>query len=516
VARFTGTTLTLSGSVVLENKSRVFDGQRGYCLDVTDGARGVVTGGLFSRCQGIGITSDATGSVVDLQDVTVENIQSEESSQSNGVGMWIDDGAQVLLARGKFEGNRTVGVYIMGSGTMADLTDINVTGTLPSEAANVLGRGLEIDTGAAVTVTRGLFSSNLDAGVVVGGAGSQFIAQDLIVRDTQSRTEIQLDVPEAGLAVLEGGHAIVTKGLFENNRTSSILATGTGATAELNGVTVRDTLAQEGLGVRGLGIWAALGAYVKVEDCLFERNQEVAVFAHAPGTRLDIQRSVIKDTLTQEGTRYYGRGLNIQQGATGYMAYSLLDNNQSVGVYVHGENSSVDLEEVLVANTKSREDDRIKGHGFSAAAGGQATLRSSVFLSNRDVNLYIHGQGTQVDLEGVMIKDSLQRDCALVDPITCAACQCGNGLGIYSDAAVTVNAVNIDTTAQAGVQLAHMGTMTGSNLILRNNPIAVNIQDVPEDYDFLEEVTDLLMEDNAVNFDSTALQIPDPADTLGI
>ena len=325
-----------------------------------------------------------------------------------------------------------------------------------------------------------------------------------------------VDVPEAGLAVLEGGHAVVTRGLFANNRTSSILAAGTGAVAELNGVTVRDTLAQEGLGVRGLGIWASLGAQVICQDSLFERNQEVAVFAHAPGTRLDIQRSVIKDTLTQEGTRWYGRGVNIQQGANGYVAYTLLDNNQSVGVYVHGENSSVNLEEVVVAGTKSREDDRTRGHGFSAAAGGQAVLRSSVFVSNRDVNLYIHGQGTRVDMERVLVKDSLQRDCALTPPVTCAECQCGNGLGVYSDAEVTVSAVNINTSAQAGVQLAHMGTVTGNGLILRNNPIAVNIQDVPADYDFLEQVTNLLMEDNAVNFDSTALQIPDPADTLGI
>jgi hypothetical protein len=516
MARSVGTTLTLSGSVVLENKSRVYDGQRGYCLDVSDGARGVVTGGLFSRCQGIGIFSTGGGSTLDLQDVTVENTQSEESSRGNGVGMWIDDAAAVTLARGRFEGNRTVGIYIMGSQTTADLEDIMVGLTLPEEVGNVLGRGMEIDTGAEVTVTRGWFYHNRDAGIVVGGAGSLLDATELKITDTLSRTEILVDVPEAGLAVLDGGHAIVTGGLFENNRTSSILATGIGATAELNGVTVRDTLAQEGLGVRGLGIWAALGAYVKVDNSLFERNQEVAVFAHAPGTRLEIERSVIKDTLTQEGTRKYGRGLNIQQGATGYLAYSLLDNNQSVGVFVHGEGSTVNVEEVLVANTISREDDRKKGHGFSAEGGGRAVLRSSVFLSNRDVNLYIHGQDTQVTIERVMIKDSLERDCATTPPITCTLCQCGVGLGIYHDATVTLDTVNVDTSVAAGVQLAYMGTLTGSNLILRNHPIAVNVQDVPADYDFFEEVTDLLMEDNAVNFDSTSLIIPDPVDTLGI
>jgi len=516
VARSDGTTLTLAGSVVLENKSRVFDGQRGYCLDVTDGARGVVTGGLFSRCQGIGITSDASGSVLDLQDVTVENIRSEESSRGNGAGMWVEDGVQVTLARGKFAGNRTVGVYVLGSQTTADLTDVSVTGTLPEEIGNVLGRGLEVDTGAEVTLTRALISRNLDAGIAVGGAGSLLKAQDLTVTDTLSRTEILEDVPEAGLAVIDGGRAVVTRGLFENNRTSAILAAGTGATADLNAVTVRDTLSQEGLDVRGLGIWASLGAHVICDDSRFERNREVAVFAHAPGTRVDVQRCEIKDTLTQERDRLFGRGLNVQQGATASMAYSLVDGNQSIGVFVHGEGSAVDLQEVLVADTKSREYDLTTGRGLSVQGGAQAAVQDSVFHHNRDVNVSAHGQDTALTLKRVMIIDSRMRDCATSAPPTCEGQGAGSGLGAYDQAGVSVDSVNVAGSAQVGVQLARLGTVTGTNLILRDNPIAVNIQDVPGDYDFFDAVTDLLMEDNAVNFDSTNLLVPDPVDTLGI
>jgi hypothetical protein len=516
VARFADTTLTLHNTAVLDTNSRVFDGLRGYCLDITDGASGVVAGGLFSGCQGIGIASDAAGSVLDLQDVTVEGIRSEEDSRGNGVGMWIDSGAQVTLARGRFEGNRTVGVYLMDADTTADLTDVSVSGTLPEEAGNVLGRGLEIDSGAQVTLTRGMFSQNRDAGIAVGGAGSLLEAQDLIVKDTLSRTEILEDVPEAGLAVIDGGKAVVTGGLFENNRTSAVLAAGENAAAELDGLTVRDTLSQEGLDLRGLGIWASLGAYVKCENSLFERNREVAIFAHAPGTRLDLERVVVKETLAQERDRIFGRALNIQQGATGGLSHSLLDGNQSIGVFVHGEGSAVDLEGVLVANTKSREYDLINGRGLSVQGGGQAVVRNSVFHSNRDVGVSAHGQGTVLILERVMINESLMRDCATADPPTCAGQGAGTGLGVYDEAGATVGSVNVAASVQAGVQLARMGTVTGSGLILRGNPIGVNIQDVPGDYDFFESVTDLLMEENDVNFDTTALPVPDPVETLGI
>jgi len=516
VARFAGTTLALQNTAVLDTNSRVFDGLRGYCLDVTDGADAFVAGGLFSGCQGVGIASDAAGSVLELEDVTVEGIRSEEGSRGNGAGMWIDAGAQVTLAKGRFAGNRTVGVYIMGAGTTAELTDVSVSGTLPEEAGNVLGRGMEIDSGAQVTLTRGMFSQNRDAGIAVGGNNSLLEAQDLIVKDTLSRTEILEDVPEAGLAVIGGGRAVVNGGLFTNNRTSAVLAAGEDAAAELDGVTVRDTLSQEGLDVRGLGIWASLGAYVKCENSLFERNREVAVFAHAPDTRLDLAWIVIKDTLTQERDRMFGRGLNIQQGATASLAYSLVDGNQSIGVFVHGEGSAVDLQEVLVANTKSREYDLTTGRGLSVQGGGRATVLDSVFSSNRDVNVSAHGRGTGLTLQRVMIKDSLMRDCATVDPPICEGQGAGSGLGAYDEASVTVDAVNVASAAQVGVQLARMGTVTGSNLILRGNPIGVNVQDVPGDYDFFEAVAGLLMEENGVNFDSTALLVPEPVETLGI
>ena len=251
-------------------------------------------------------------------------------------------------------------------------------------------------------------------------------------------------------------------------------------------------------------------------DGLFERNREVGVFAHGPGTRLEFERVAVTDTLAQEAGRLYGRGLNVQQGATARMAYSVIDGNQNAGVFVYGDNSAVELEEVLVSNTRSRELDLMTGRGLSVQAGGQAVVRASVFYQNRDVSVSAYGQGAELTLERVMIKDSLQRECALVDPPTCAGQGAGTGLGSYAAASVFIDAVNVANSAQAGVQLAVQGTLTGSNLILRDNPIGVNVQDVPGDYDFFEAVTDLLMENNGINFDSTALSVPDPMDTLDI
>ena len=308
----------------------------------------------------------------------------------------------------------------------------------------------------------------------------------------------------------------MTRGFFEGNRTCGILVSEAGTVAELNSVTVRDTLSQEGLNLRGEGLWVSLGAYVKCSDALFERNREVGVIAHGSGCRMELERVTVRGTQSQELRGEYGYGLAVQTGAQAAVRYSVLDNNLGAGIVVVQEGSTVELEDVLVANTRSRELDLIWGRGLAAQMGGQAVVRSSVFWNNHDTNVSAHDPGTDILLERVAILDSLQRECAVVEPHTCEGQGAGTGLGAYQSAAVTVDAVRVDASSLAGVQLTGLGTIHGSNLVLRDNPIGVNIQDAPADYDFFEEVTDLVMEDNEVNFDTTELYVPDPLDAVGI
>jgi hypothetical protein len=87
-------------------------------------------------------------------------------------------------------------------------------------------------------------------------------------------------------------------------------------------------------------------------------------------------------------------------------------------------------------------------------------------------------------------------------------------LSISRDAETTFRGVQVKAAHLAGVQIARQGMLSGAFLEVIGNPIGVNIQKVPEGYDFFLEVTQLRMEDNDVPFDSSALMVPDPLDWM--
>jgi hypothetical protein len=136
------------------------------------------------------------------------------------------------------------------------------------------------------------------------------------------------------------------------------------------------------------------------------------------------------------------------------------------------------------------------------------------FEQNRDLGVGIFSPGSHASLTRVVISDTLERECADGSgPYPCEGFGHGTGLGVFQEATVALEGVEIETSHLAGMQLALEGTASGLGVSLKHNPIGVNIQDTPLGYDFFEAVTGMVMENNQTNFDTTNLPIPDP---LGI
>ena len=65
---------------------------------------------------------------------------------------------------------------------------------------------------------------------------------------------------------------------------------------------------------------------------------------------------------------------------------------------------------------------------------------------------------------------------------------------------------------QVGIQMVRDGTISGNKILIKNHPIAFNIQRLPDSYEFNKEVTGLIMIDNIINFDSQELDVPEIID----
>jgi hypothetical protein len=72
---------------------------------------------------------------------------------------------------------------------------------------------------------------------------------------------------------------------------------------------------------------------------------------------------------------------------------------------------------------------------------------------------------------------------------------------------VTIDGVEVDGSALAGLQLASGGTANGRDLLLRRNPVGANLQELPDGYVLADSVEGLVLEANGTDLDETELSI---------
>ena len=118
------------------------------------------------------------------------------------------------------------------------------------------------------------------------------------------------------------------------------------------------------------------------------------------------------------------------------------------------------------------------GHGVALDRGavlGGARIRIE---QTHGAGLFVHGDGTRFQLEGLEVSQTDVRECA---GTTCAETPLGIGVGAYAGAVVELTESSITTSAMVGLQVADPGTVVTFRGVVADNPIGANVQ-VP-DYD---------------------------------
>jgi hypothetical protein len=578
--------------------------------------------GRFERNRDVGLYADGAGTALDLTDVTVSETRSAEASRYLGRGLNIQAGAQVTLLRGRFDANREHGVFIASAGTIATLEDLTVTGTRSRESDRNYGRGLEATAGAQVTCRRALFEENRDAGIMAGLLGTRLVLVDtavantlglesdgsnglglqiqsgadvevtrgrfsgnrfegigvngstlsldqVTVRDTASRSSDQLG--GIGLFAYSGSQLTLTGGLFENNRTVGVFVSEAGTAADLSDLTVRDTQSDQTDQDHGRGLEVQEGARASCTRCLLERNRYAGIAAFSPGTVLDLTDVTVRDTRGRSLDLSDGYGLLVHPGTGITLTRGLFERNHTLGIFVVGPDVDLQMTDLTVRETQSQESDQMFGRGLEIHQGARVSIHRAVFARNRETALFAYHAGTYLQIEDLIVLDTqgsdedlrlgrgltlgglaqarvtrglfqqnreigialydsagitldqvsvrqtLPRECSLLPPQdgrNCIGEAFGTGLVVYQSSVAELSGVEISDSAMAGLQIVSLGRVSGQGLTLRNNPIGVNIQDPPSGYDFLEQVSDLVMEGNAINFDTTFLTVPDLAGDL--
>ncbi len=312
-----GTVLTATDLVVRDTRANS-EGAFGNGLVVQELASASVGPALVERNAVVGV--NALRATLVLTDAIVRDSLAQPSDGFYGVGLDLAS-ATARIERIWLGRNRSVGLHAIG-GTI-DAVDLVVAGTLPTEADQGLGIGLEMGDGAAVTVLRAVFDANRTIGVSAYGPGTSLTCDDVAIRGTLPTLVLGgRDGAGVGMQIWQAAIATLRRVEVSGNRTMGVAVLDPGSRYEGTDVAVTDTLSRLLDGDYGYGIQVGAGASLDLERVQVRSSRRAGVLiggTGSAGTLRDLavlstlERDCVLTTCKGEGG---GTGLAALEGAT--------------------------------------------------------------------------------------------------------------------------------------------------------------------------------------------------------
>ena len=384
-----GTDVKVSRSVVRDGVVNQF-GKFGRGIDIDDGGELIVSETVITGNRDVGVRIGGAGTHASLSDIAVRDTIGNKLEDA-ATGLAVMDGAALAAARCGVRRAQGIGMIVDGDGSVATIEDSMIAETELS-ADGVAGRGLQVSEGAAATVSTTLFARNHEVGVMSEFAGSNLVLVGSVVRETLPMPDGQRGL---GGIVQNGGRLEVLDSLFLGNSEAGLHAGHPGTVLVARNSIIKDTV-PDGDGKQGYGVRGAGGALLSLSHVVLEGNSGQGICLGHPGTDMQIEQSTIVHTIPDlQGM--FGRGVEIQTGASATGFGLLIRDNTDAGLLVSGDDSRLKLFDSLVQGTLP-DSKGAKGTGVIVGAGAGATLERVVARANTTCGLLASGKGTSLDM----------------------------------------------------------------------------------------------------------------------
>ena len=320
-------------------------------------------------------------------------------------GIWMVGTGRSLFVGGVEIGEATGAGMVIADQSELTVESLVVRDTVPRASDLTFGRGLDLAFDARATIRRAAFERNAEFGVTSGPDGAHLLLEDAVVRDTRPRG---LDGRGGrGVEVEAGSVAELARVIVQGNRDVGVFAAGMASRVRLEQAVVRDTASDENQAF-GRGLQLQEGASAQVLRTVFTRNRSVGIFAvGAPGTAVLTDVAVV-DTLSTEASGRMGRGINGELGAVLDIERAIFRGNRNVSVFA-ASSAELDAQDLVVRDTEADEDGGLFGRAVTLQAGARGGIVRALFEGNRDVAVTVGLAGTTLSLEDVLIRDTRPR-----------------------------------------------------------------------------------------------------------
>ncbi len=386
----------------------------------------------------------------------VEVTVSDVTLSGPGVGLFALSGALLSVERVRVQEGVGVGIVAFQSGTSLVASEIEVVGTKP-DSQGLYGYGMEANSGASVTVTRSRVLENHAAGIAAFGGDASVEGSELWIAHTQLSPSGRFGY---GAQAGDGASLSLSLSLVSDNHRAGLAASGAGTSAEIDAVWISST-EQDAEGRGGSGLEVESGATVSASRLRLTSNRVAAIAAFGSETSVDVEETWISETRLDDDGRY-GFGVEAGGGATVSVTRARLSANRTAAIRAYGSGTSAAVEQVSVLSTETNG----KGHhGYGLWVNEEASLSvaRSWVVGNRTAGVEVDGVGTEVAVQESSISET--------EPDEGGGG--GRGISVSGGASMSVTQTRIARNVRAGIGAFEPGTsVTASELLISDHQLS--------------------------------------------
>jgi hypothetical protein len=500
-----GTSVSASRVLVEDTQPDASDQNFGWGIAVLSGASLTLTGATLRNNHQVGLCASDTGTTVSATGLLVEDTQPQASDQMRGRGMDVEAGASLILTRATLRNNHDIGLIASGSGSTVEASGLLVEDTQPQASDQTGGRGIYAQDGASLTLTGATLRNNHDLGIFVADPDTTVEATGLLIEDTQPQASDQ--TTGWGIAVQDGAALTVVGATLRNNHDVGLFADGSGSTIAATSLLIESTQPNASDQTLGWGIAVQNGAALTLTGATLRNNHDIGLFTGGAGATVEATGLLIEDTQPQASDQTTGWGIGVQEGAALTLKGATVRNNHELGLVAFSVGTVVTAEGLLVEGTQPQASDQMRGIGIGVQDGAALELTGATLRNNHAVGLFASDAGTTVTATGLLV--------AATQPQASDG-RFGDGLLLTDGASLTGTDMTLWENARCGLQMAFDGVAVAvQGALIGRNAIGTNLQS--SDFTRADLAVGLRSEtywENGLDLGAEALPLPDPLEAL--
>lgn len=439
--------------VLVRGTRAMTDGTAGRGLYVYGKGKASARRSTFEENRKVGVSVTDAGSSIELIDVVVRRTREEESSKDLGDGIEATVGGKLVATRLLVEDNLTYGIGCFNAGSSVSLTDVTVRRTEARVKDQKWGVGLMVQESASADLVRVTLDDNRTDGVF-GADKATITGTDVVVRRT--RAELSSQSGGLGLRAELGSKLTLTRTLLDKNREAGVLALSTGSAIVLDHVLVLRT--EEGSMGVSPGLAAEQGARIEARHAIvYESHSEGAYAANAGSSLVLEDAAILRTQLSSNAPEAAGLAVALDGAVEARRV--LIEESLAVGVAVGG--GALTLEDAVVRKGVGTDAPSVFGGGLFVQGAGKLTASRVLVAENHTFAVAVRDLGSTVDLSDVVVADTVRQ--TISDFF-------GEGMLVQKQGAITGHRVFVWRSQEEGVLVDSGAAVLEDLTVLETGP----------------------------------------------